>query len=579
MRTRIDSFLAERVFLSCVIDDDIPYVKNKGSERSPHHRHGLSPSDALRQDQIGTTSSQVAGQTWRQRWHRSYSFVTARSLPRCCFRSTASGMFHARFSTVMARTFAVLISWMLVLLSGLPIAALAQNAPATVTIDASLNRRPINPNIYGVAYGTAAQLTDLNAPLNRYGGNNTSRYNWQLNADNRGQDWYFESIGDTSAVAGERGDTFISNAQGGGAASHAHHSDDRLGGQARPEPRQARQLFASPSTARRPATTGSGFPTPATAFCIHRPADHRQRSQRRQRAGRPRRSSKAGCSTWSARWGTAANGGLRYYILDNEHSIWHSTHRDVHPDRRDHGRDQRQDHRLRRRRSRPSIPARWSSDRKSGAGAAIFYSGYDQQYGSLHGWSIMPDRNTHGGMDYLPWLLDQLQQNDRRHRPTPARRLHRALLSAGRRVRQRHFQRHAAAAQPLDALAVGSQLRRPNLDQRQGAADPAPARLGRTLTIPARPSASPNTTGARKATSTAPPRRPTSSASSAAKVWIWRRAGPRPTVDTPTYKAIKMYRNYDGNKSTFGDTSVCRDRGRIPTTSPPSPPSAPPTAR
>jgi hypothetical protein len=43
MRTRIDSFLAERVFLSCVIDDDIPYVKNKGSERSPHHRHGLSP--------------------------------------------------------------------------------------------------------------------------------------------------------------------------------------------------------------------------------------------------------------------------------------------------------------------------------------------------------------------------------------------------------------------------------------------------------------------------------------------------------------------------------------------------------
>src|SRR6185369_15929527 len=29
-------------------------------------------------------------------------------------------------------------------------------------------------------------------------------------------------------------------------------------------------------------------------------------------------------------WGTAANGGLRYYILDNEHSIWQSTHRDVH---------------------------------------------------------------------------------------------------------------------------------------------------------------------------------------------------------------------------------------------------------
>jgi hypothetical protein len=29
-----------------------------------------------------------------------------------------------------------------------------------------------------------------------------------------------------------------------------------------------------------------------------------------------------------------------------------------------------------------------------------------------------------------------------------------------------------------------------------------------------------------------------------------------PASTTPTYKAMKMYRNYDGNKSTFGDTSV-----------------------
>ena len=29
-----------------------------------------------------------------------------------------------------------------------------------------------------------------------------------------------------------------------------------------------------------------------------------------------------------------------------------------------------------------------------------------------------------------------------------------------------------------------------------------------------------------------------------------------PAATTPTYKAMKMYRNYDGNKSTFGDVSV-----------------------
>ena len=93
----------------------------------------------------------------------------------------------------------------------------AQNQSVTVTIDASANRHGINPNVYGVAYGDATTLPDLNCPINRYGGNNSSRYNWQLNADNRGQDWYFESIGDPSATAGERGDTFFSVSRTAGA--------------------------------------------------------------------------------------------------------------------------------------------------------------------------------------------------------------------------------------------------------------------------------------------------------------------------------------------------------------------------
>jgi hypothetical protein len=82
----------------------------------------------------------------------------------------------------------------------------AQNPAVNISVDANANQRSINPNIYGVAHATTAQLNDLNSPLNRNGGNNTSRYNWQLNADNRGNDWYYESIGDSSSVAGERGE-------------------------------------------------------------------------------------------------------------------------------------------------------------------------------------------------------------------------------------------------------------------------------------------------------------------------------------------------------------------------------------
>ena len=95
--------------------------------------------------------------------------------------------------------------------------AAAQNPTANVTVNVNAGRHPIDPRIYGLAYGTTAQLTDLHVPLNGYGGNNSSRYNWQLNADNRAQDWYYESIGETSATAGERGDTIFSLSKAAGA--------------------------------------------------------------------------------------------------------------------------------------------------------------------------------------------------------------------------------------------------------------------------------------------------------------------------------------------------------------------------
>jgi len=97
--------------------------------------------------------------------------------------------------------------------ASLTIAAPGAQTAITISVDVGANRHPINPNIYGVAHASSAQLSDLNSPLNRNGGNNTTRYNWQQNADNRGSDFFFESIGDSSATLGERGDTFMASAR------------------------------------------------------------------------------------------------------------------------------------------------------------------------------------------------------------------------------------------------------------------------------------------------------------------------------------------------------------------------------
>ncbi len=94
----------------------------------------------------------------------------------------------------------------------------ATNTPLAITVDARLNRRPISPLVYGVAFATSSnQLADLNCPIHRSGGNNETRYNWQINAHNLDADWYFESYPDSSATPGQTADTFVANSKGAGA--------------------------------------------------------------------------------------------------------------------------------------------------------------------------------------------------------------------------------------------------------------------------------------------------------------------------------------------------------------------------
>src|ERR1700722_4618540 len=84
----------------------------------------------------------------------------------------------------------------------------AQNPPAAVNVDADANRHAINPNIYGIAYGNAHDMTTLNAPLNRWGGDATSRYNWQNDAHSAAADWYFETYSDGSGTLSGSADAY-----------------------------------------------------------------------------------------------------------------------------------------------------------------------------------------------------------------------------------------------------------------------------------------------------------------------------------------------------------------------------------
>jgi Glycoside hydrolase family 44 len=299
------------------------------------------------------------------------------------------------------------LAFCFVLLS--PVLANAQNPAVTVNVDANANRHAINPNIYGVAHATTAQLNDLNSPLNRNGGNNTTRYNWQLNADNRGNDWYYESIAESNATAGERGDTFLANSRA--ANAQAMLTIPMIDWVAKLASNRGK--LASFSIAKYGPQTGNDwqwFPDAGNGILANgqyvtgnNPNDANVPSNSLFQQG------------WVqhlvSRWGTNANGGLRYYILDNEPSIWYSTHRDVHSTgaTMDEIKNKILGYAGKIKAVDPSAlvvgPEEWGW-------SGYLFSGYDQQYGSTHGWSSLPDRNNHGGADYLPWLLDQLRQNN-----------------------------------------------------------------------------------------------------------------------------------------------------------------------
>jgi hypothetical protein len=100
----------------------------------------------------------------------------------------------------------------------------ATTAGPALTVDATALGRHINPDIYGVtifwnpgasnyaAFRSFAQQIRL--PANRYGGDGTTRYNWNVDSSNAGSDWYFiAGNGQSNPVAGASVDTIVANNQ------------------------------------------------------------------------------------------------------------------------------------------------------------------------------------------------------------------------------------------------------------------------------------------------------------------------------------------------------------------------------
>lgn len=302
------------------------------------------------------------------------------------------------------------------LISGLPLIAKAVPTVA-IQIDASsAKQHTISPLIYGVGTGSATDipakdLQTLNVPINRMGGNTSTTYNWQGNTHSTAADWYYESYPYPSATPGEAADSFVALDKSVGASTMM--TIPMIGWVAKAN--AARKPIPSFSIAKYGAQkdhdpwladAGNGTKSDGSLVTGNDPNDAYIRDSVANE--------QAFVSHLTGKWGTAAKGGPSIYLLDNESSIWHGTHRDIHPQGAT-ATEIRDDMVKTAAAIRAADPSARIAGPEEWGWSGYLLSGADQQWGSTHGWGgPFPDKNgVQHGMDYMPWLLGQLKQAGR----------------------------------------------------------------------------------------------------------------------------------------------------------------------
>lgn len=271
-------------------------------------------------------------------------------------------------------------------------------------VNAGTTMGEIPDTIYGVNFADQAMATELNLSVNRWGGNATTRYNWQIDSSNRGSDWFFENIPNEVANPnqlphGSGADQFVTQNRATGTDTLL--TIPMIGWT--PNDRQIRcgfsvtlygpQQYVDPW---RP-DCGNGLTPGGAKITGNNPLDTSIAIGPSFVAG--------WINHLKASFGGANAGGVRFYNLDNEPMLWHHTHRDVHPNPVGYdellSRSKLYGQAIKAQDPNAMVlgPTVWGW-------TAYFYSAIDAESGD---WGNPPDRNAHGGIPLVPWYLMQMK--------------------------------------------------------------------------------------------------------------------------------------------------------------------------
>jgi len=286
-----------------------------------------------------------------------------------------------------------------------------------LSVDAASNRHAISPDVYGVnSYGNMGATADLHLPVTRWGGNATSQYNWKLDSSNTGGDWYFEIFPQNSAADpaklpdGSAHDLFHEANLAAGAKSYSTVPImDWVAGTRVPKTCSfsVKKYGAQKATDQYAPDCGNGTLTSGTEIASL-PNFDRTDSDVNVDA--------AFMTDWvkytTAKYGTAAQGGVAVWSLDNEPIWWMGNHKNIHLQPFTY--DELAERGIRYAQAiKAGDPTAAVAGPVSAGYMDMFFSALDIESGWNGGvspykyWTNAVDRKKHGDIDLTAWYLQQ----------------------------------------------------------------------------------------------------------------------------------------------------------------------------
>jgi hypothetical protein len=270
--------------------------------------------------------------------------------------------------------------------------------------------RPISEHIYGMSFADTTQITELGLSVNRWGGNGTTRYNWQYDISNRASDWFFQNIPNPNDAPeklpdGSSSDKFVELNQSAGVQTIL--TIPMIGWT--PRSREFACGFSVELYGQQQYTDswhpecGNGVGQDGKYITGNDPADTSSPIDEHF------------VQEWiqhlNDKYGTADEGGVLLYNLDNEPMLWNVVHRDVHPEAV--GYDEVRDLTYRYAAALKAVdPGAKTLGPSEWGWSAYFYSARDLEAEiSL----LKPDQLAHGGTPFLAWYLQQMKNYEQEH--------------------------------------------------------------------------------------------------------------------------------------------------------------------